>query len=89
MPQRLIRIAIYALLALIGILVIIQLFNINPQPLSLSLARLLGGRNLVDFQEVFEQAPYETTIRVCSVHRVDTDGDNFDEWLVFYQSDPI
>ncbi|MEM7034454.1 MAG: hypothetical protein AAF629_33240 [Chloroflexota bacterium] len=89
MSSRLIRNLTYAFLALITLLYLIVRFNVNLQPFNLTLARLLANRNIVDFQEVFNNTRFETTIRVCSVQRVNTDADPFDEWLVFYQSDPI
>ena len=67
---------------------VIRLFNIDPQPIILGTARILGGGRLVEFSEAFSTG-FDPTVRVCAVDRVDTDGDGFREWLVFYQSDPV
>lgn len=67
---------------------IIRLFNIDPQPIILGTARFLGGGRLVEFGEAFSTG-FDPTVRVCSVDRIDTDGDGFREWLVFFQADPV
>ena len=86
--QGLVRIILIAFLVLLVLSAIIRLFNIDPQPIILDSARLLGGGNLVEFNEAFTNS-FDPTIRVCSVDRLDTDGDGFREWVVFYQTDPI
>ena len=88
MASLLIRIGAYAFAGLLALYVFIRLFHINPQPFVLETARLVGGGNLIEFGEAFNNN-FESTIRVCSVDRYDTDADGFREWVVFYQTDPI
>lgn len=88
MQQRLVGTAASAFGALLVLYAIIRLFNINPEPIVLNTARFLGGGKMVEFNEALT-AGLDETVRACSVDRVDTDGDGFREWLVFYQSDPI
>ncbi len=62
----------------------IRLFNIDPEPTILDFARVLSGGKVVEFSEAFS---VEANSRVCTVERIDSDGDRFREWLVFYQID--
>jgi len=85
---RLTRIAVIAFISLLVLAAVIRLFRINPQPIILNSARLVGGGNLIEFNEAF-RGDIDSSIRVCSVDRYDTDGDSFREWVVFYQTEPI
>ena len=88
MIQRLIGILGSVFGTLLVLYATIRLLHIDPQPIVLNTARAVGGGNLVEFNEAF-QANFDRTIRVCSVERIDTDGDSFNEWVVFYQNDPV
>jgi hypothetical protein len=81
-----------AIATLIGVVffgwAVIRLFNIDPEPIIINVARIAGAGKLVEFDEVFFSDP-DDGLRVCSVDRVDTDGDGFREWLVFYQYDKV
>jgi hypothetical protein len=80
----LIKTAVLIIFGLFGLWAFLRLFNIDPKPIIDSFARALSGGRVVEFSEAFTGRP---NIRVCSVNRVDTDGDGFKEWLVFYQVD--
>ena len=81
-----------AIATLIGVVffgwAFIRLFNIDPQPIIINIGNIVSGGKLIDIDEVFVPTSNEG-YRVCSVDRVDTDGDGFREWLVFYQYDKI
>lgn len=80
----LIRSAVGAFFFLLVLYAVIRLFDIDPEPIILNFARFLSGGKVVEFSEAFTIG---TNTRVCSVDRIDTDGDRFKEWLVFYQID--
>lgn len=63
---------------------LIRLFGIDIKPYFNTSGRIVSGGRVVDFQEVFGG---DSNMRVCDVQRLDTDGDGFLEWLVFYQFD--
>ena len=84
MLRWLIRVAVTTFFVLFGLWAFIRLFKIDPEPIILSITRVLSAGKMVEFSEAFSAG---TNVRVCSVERVDTDGDNFKEWLVFYQID--
>lgn len=82
--------AVFSLVIVLGITVVLlaRLLGVNLEPYVVESARLLGGGKLIDFEEAFAASP-NANIRVCEIQRVDTDGDSFKEWLVFYQFDIV
>ncbi len=78
---RVVGVAVF--LFLIAVL-LIKLFGIDYKPYLSEAGRVFSGARVVDFQEAFGE---NSNIRVCDVRRTDTDGDGFNEWLVYYQFD--
>lgn len=78
-------ISLTVVLALTGYLVI-RLFNIDPIPYQIGLARLVSGGRVVSFDESIPSRLADN-LTVQRIERVDTDGDGFREWLVFYKFD--
>lgn len=76
------------IIAVFGAFLLIRLFNIDPEPSIMNFARLISRGELVEFQQAFNTSA-NPSHRICEVARVDTDGDGFREWLVFYQSDTV
>lgn len=63
---------------------LIRLLGVDYKPYLNLAGRAFSGARVVDFQEAFGG---DSNIRVCDVLRFDTDGDGFEEWLVYYQFD--
>ncbi len=63
---------------------LIRLFGIDIKPYLNTSGRIFSGGRVIDFQEAFGG---DSNVRVCDVQRLDTDGDGFNEWLVYYQFD--
>lgn len=63
------------------------LFRIDLSPYIRQAAIFLSGNQLVSFQQAIPaQSPDLTNnLEVTRIFREDTDGDNFEEWVVFYQ----
>ncbi|MFQ5575679.1 MAG: hypothetical protein ACE5G8_01685 [Anaerolineae bacterium] len=83
---------VFGLLLVIGITLALaaRLLGIDPEPYILQSARLMSGGKLIDFEEAFkDNTSSNPNLRVCEVQRLDTDGDGFREWLVFYQFDTM
>lgn len=62
------------------------LFKIDPYPYIRQSAYLLGLRELVLFDEAIPEELIGS-LGVADVKRIDTDGDGFLEWVVFYEFD--
>lgn len=94
--QSIVQYLLGAVTAVIGLVlvlgfagfIIIELFEIDPEPTILTTARILSGGRLVDFQEAFNYGADPST-RVCEVQRTNTDDDPFEEWVVYYQVDSV
>lgn len=90
--QTLIQYIVNTLARVVGVVVflfiiavlLIKLFGIDYKPYLNEAGRAFSGARVVDFQEAFGG---DSNIRVCDVLRADTDGDGFNEWLVYYQFD--
>ena len=82
--------SIIALLVVGGVVIALaaRLLGIDLEPYIVASARLMSGGRLIDFEEAF-QGPASQNLRVCHVERKDTDGDNFKEWVVFFQFDVV
>ena len=60
----------------------------DPMPLIRQAAYQIGFRQLVSFSDAIPTNPnLRDNIAVADVDRVDTDGDGFREWIVFYEFD--
>jgi len=85
-----------ALLITIGFLVVVvigaalaaRLFGIDLHPYMDWFNYTLSHGRLVNYEVIFENGN-DSDLRVCRVERVDTDGDKFKEWLVYYQFDTV
>jgi hypothetical protein len=62
------------------------LFRIDPMPLIRNLTYQLSLKQLVSFEYAIPSS-LKNSLAVSEVMRQDTDGDNFDEWVVFYKFD--
>ncbi len=90
--QILIQYIVNTLARVVGVVVflfiiavlLIKLFGIDYKPYLNEAGRVFSGARVIDFQEAFGG---KGNIRVCDVLRADTDGDGFNEWLVYYQFD--
>lgn len=82
--------AVFTLVIIFSIVIalVARLYGIDLEPYILQTARLMSGGRLIDFEEAFV-ADASSGLRVCEVSRIDTDGDGFKEWLVYYQYDTV
>jgi hypothetical protein len=80
-------IGLTVVLALTGFLVI-RLFEIDPIPYQVAAARIISGGRVVSFEESIPPRLADN-LEVQDIERVDTDGDGFREWLVFYKFDTL
>jgi hypothetical protein len=71
-------------LATVAVFAII-LFRLNPEELILNLTSAISSRNVSFITAV--PANLEQTLAAKIVQRQDTDGDGFEEWVVFYEYD--
>lgn len=62
------------------------LFRVDPFPYVRQAAYLMGFEQLVEFGHAIP-VNLEENLNVTTVVRLDTDGDGFNEWVVFYQFD--
>lgn len=62
------------------------LFRIDPLPLIRNLAYRLSFQHLVSFESAIPEN-LDNSLAASAIMRQDTDGDNFDEWVVFYKFD--
>lgn len=66
------------------------LFRIDPMNVLLRVSSRLSGQFNVSFLEAIPRdlhVDLQDSLKVLSVNRYDTDGDEFSEWVVFYQFD--
>ncbi|MDX1521787.1 MAG: hypothetical protein R3264_09185 [Anaerolineae bacterium] len=89
-PPNPIQIALSFLLVvsffLTSALFIVGLFRIDPLPYVREGAYLMGLRQLISFADAIPEN-LQDNISVSDVVRLDTDGDEFREWVVFYEFD--
>lgn len=80
------RVLVLVGMAATGALFIILLFRIDPMPFIRLNAYYSGLEQLVNFDNALPNN-LAKNLAVAKVERLDTDGDGFKEWLVFYQFD--
>ncbi len=60
------------------------IFRIDPMPMVRNTAYHLSFQQLVSYADAIPQN-LQDNLAVANVQRVDTDGDNFNEWVVYYK----
>jgi len=75
---------VFNLVLIAGIWLLVRLTHIDVDPAKVQIAKWLTKDRMIDLQEI---APGIQTIR--HVFRMDTDGDKFREWVVFYSYDEV
>jgi hypothetical protein len=69
-----------------GLVFFIILFNIDPMPIIRRVSYQISRSQLVSFEHAIPPN-LQDNLAVSDIIRIDTDGDNFKEWVVFYQFD--